>query len=126
MSNIRQYLETRRMITVAVPMPPIASRNAETDTTFHIIYENNIYTHVKRKLKLEEKPTKVYSLFKGQRTKGIKAKLKIHANYVHMEASCGLFLLIRTPEVIKFKFEGHKNQSHAIYDADVDFYYAER
>ena len=84
------------MITVAVPMPPIASGNAATDTASRMSYEKKINAHIKRKLKLDEKCTKAYSLFEGQCTKATKEKLKSHANYVQTEASYGVFLPTRT------------------------------
>ena len=42
-TDIRQSLKTKRMITISAHMPMIASGNAATDTASWMIYEKNIY-----------------------------------------------------------------------------------
>ena len=110
------------MITIAVPMPILASGNVVTDTASWMIYNKKIYVHVKWKLKLEENYTKAYSLIKGKFTKSIKYKLNIHANNMQMKVSYDLFLLINTLEDITFHFEGHKQQEHVVNNLKTDFY----
>ena len=47
------------MITIVIPMPLIESGNMATDTATRMINEKKKDTHIKHKLKLEEKFTKV-------------------------------------------------------------------
>ena len=68
------------MITIVIPMPLVESGDIETDNANRMINEKKIDTHIKHKLKLEKKFTKVYSFFKSQCTKATKVKLKSNGN----------------------------------------------
>ena len=52
----------------------------------------------------------------------MKAKLKCYANYMQMEASYEVFMMIRTLDSITFKFEGHKHKAHVLPDAKAILY----
>ena len=52
----------------------------------------------------------------------MKSKLRGNPNYARMEADYDVFLIIRTVQVITFKFEGHKNKAHALHNAKAEFY----
>ena len=100
------------MVTIIVRMPPIVIGNVETYNSTLMIYKKQIDAHAKHKLRLEDKCMKACSLFEGKWTKAVKAKLKFYANYVQIEASYIVFMMIRTLESIAFKFEGNKHQAH--------------
>ena len=59
---------------------------------------------MKREIKLEENCTKAYSLLEGQCIKSMKAKVRGHPNYAQIEATYDFLLLLRTMQVIDFKF----------------------
>ena len=60
-------------------------------------------------------------MFEGQLIKAIKEKIKINTNYMHMEASYDVFVLMRTLEAISFKFEGHKHQARVLHYVEANF-----
>ena len=110
------------MITLLVPTKPFDAGGDTIDAMAKTIWEKNIGVHSKQYLKIEDHCNKSYSLLEVQCTEAMKDNLREHPDYVWMEVGYGVFLVLRTMKAIIFKFEGHKNQSHAMHDVKVSLY----